>query len=97
MDTCCSLNQKNGRAKHNGNIPEGVNAGFLVIALSMIYTPQLTACWGLTALKVGWDVVGLTPGLQATSYLLRCCFPVRPATAREVQQAQELHSWVTPR
>lgn len=45
------LNQKKRCTKQNGTVPEAVNAGFLVIALLMMIAPQLTACWGLVALK----------------------------------------------
>lgn len=78
---------------------EAVNAGFLlVVTLSTTIAPQLTACWGSTALKdgMGGQVIGLTPALQATCYLLRCSFPARPATAREMQQAQKCTLGCTP-
>lgn len=70
----------------------------LVVTLSMMIALQLTACWGSTSLKdgMGWEVIGLTPALQATCYLLRCCFLARPATAREMQQAQKCTLGCTP-
>lgn len=92
-------NQEKIPAKQNCAVPEAVNAGFLLVnTLSMMITPQLTACWGSTALEdgMGREVIGLTPALQATCYLLRCCFLARPATAREMQQAQKCTLGCTP-
>lgn len=95
MDIGCSLNQKTGAP--NRLVTYQSSKHSFPGVLLMIYTPQLTACWGLTALKDRWDVVGLTPGLEATCYLWRRSFLVRPTTVRGMQRAQVCICWVAPR
>lgn len=86
-------------AKENATVPEAVNASCLVVALPMVIAPQLTACWGLTALKYGMG--GDRSDASPTSNVLYTCraatfLCVHPFTAWGMQRAQKCTLGCTP-